>query len=309
MSHGQTKNQPNNPGWAGVRLKPYLFSYGIIHLRTTVRKHLPRSIYVDLARYYRVLDFRGIIDRKCYVEIPYLLDIAKFPSKRRVCNNITNRSQTHMSESTKPQPKIKNIIFDFDGTIADSLDTAEEIMVSLAKRFGVELKPNYIETVREHGMRGVIKELRIGPFKLLRILRAFRKSMADKADEYKTFPETLTLLEQLHEEGITMAVVTNSTEKAVEIFCKKHNIHYFKFVKANWKMFGKSTLLSRLMRKHKMDPAETMYVGDETPDITASQKAGIRSGAAGWGNTNIKSLAAKKPSYIFKRPKDILKVV
>ena len=51
-----------------------------------------------------------------------------------------------------------------------------------------------------------------------------------------------------------------------------------------------------------------LYIGDETRDIRASQKAGINVAAATWGFNSLDALRSQNPTYLLDHPSDLLKV-
>jgi phosphoglycolate phosphatase len=66
--------------------------------------------------------------------------------------------------------------------------------------------------------------------------------------------------------------------------------------------------LKRIRRTFSLAHGEIVYVGDETRDLRAAQKAGIPSVGVTWGFNNKKSLAAFKPALLADEPKDLLQL-
>jgi phosphoglycolate phosphatase len=74
----------------------------------------------------------------------------------------------------------KTIIFDFDGTIADTFSSSIEIINSLANKFGFKKFENEeIEKLRSKNMQDIVKEFHIPFFKLPSMINSFT-SLAQK---------------------------------------------------------------------------------------------------------------------------------
>ena len=65
-------------------------------------------------------------------------------------------------------------------------------------------------------------------------------------------------------------------------------------------------LLKRIIKKYKIDKSQTYYIGDETRDIDAAKKNGVKSIAVTWGYNSEQVLLKYKPSFIAQKPEDIL---
>jgi len=65
---------------------------------------------------------------------------------------------------------MKTVIFDFDGTIADTFRFTFDIVKELAPKYGYEpLSVEEIELLREMSFKDIIRKYKIGPVKLLRM--------------------------------------------------------------------------------------------------------------------------------------------
>jgi phosphoglycolate phosphatase-like HAD superfamily hydrolase len=71
-------------------------------------------------------------------------------------------------------------------------------------------------------------------------------------------------------------------------------------------LFGKSKSIKKLLRKNGYNRAEVVYIGDETRDIAAAKKAGVKSMAVSWGFNSKDVLASSNPDVLLEQPKDLL---
>ena len=59
------------------------------------------------------------------------------------------------------------------------------------------------------------------------------------------------------------------------------------------------------MKDKDLKLSEMIYIGDETRDIQAAKKAGIRSAAVTWGYNSRKALEAQSPDYLIHSPQEL----
>ena len=89
----------------------------------------------------------------------------------------------------------KAIIFDFDGTIADTFDAIVSITNCLALEFGYKLATlEDIEQFRNLSSREIIHKSGVSFFKLPFLLRKVRAGLNKKIQELNHFPELKKLL-------------------------------------------------------------------------------------------------------------------
>lgn len=194
------------------------------------------------------------------------------------------------------------IIFDFDGTLADSLEVYTK---ALNETFGTKYTPHKI---RQKGTVKIIKEMNIPRFLLpLYILKARQKinKLITKISLFEDMPSVLKKLHTKHE----LAIVTSNSKQNVISILKKHNLeNKFELIEDSLVYFGKYKKIKKVIRKLNYPLNEVFYIGDETRDIEAAKKAGIRSIAVTWGFEEEKLLKKAHPSLIIKKPVDLLKL-
>jgi phosphoglycolate phosphatase len=73
-------------------------------------------------------------------------------------------------------------------------------------------------------------------------------------------------------------------------------------------LFGKDKLITKFLKKYNLNASEILYVGDETRDIVACQKVGVKIAWVEWGYDTKEAAAAVNPDYLAASPRDILSV-
>ena len=101
---------------------------------------------------------------------------------------------------------------------------------------------------------------------------------------------------------------SNKSENIFSYLKKYHLEKYFSEIAEDSSYFGKHIGLNKIVKKHNFNKQEVLYLGDETRDIEAARKTGIKSGAVLWGFEGSVPLTAAKPNYLFTKPLDLLKI-
>jgi phosphoglycolate phosphatase len=195
------------------------------------------------------------------------------------------------------------IIFDFDGTLADSMEDLIAEYNRLAPRFRVQpLAREDLAHLRTLGPHAALKAQGVSLWKLPLLVHAMRSALRGHVAGLEPFPGIAPALRELSALGARLAILsTNSTEN-INGFLARHDLSVFEHVAGGSSMFGKARALQRLISKHRFDPSQTWYVGDEVRDIAAASAAGVRSASVGWGYGARSTLVAHKPDRFVEQP-------
>jgi len=199
-----------------------------------------------------------------------------------------------------------NLIFDFDGTICDSLETVVEIVNNQLPKYGKI--PATSELVRKLGIKKLILESKIPKTQIPKFIKNSRQKMFEVISSLEIFPEltgVIIELSKLHTLGI---LTTNSEENARKFLSAHKLLKYFDFVYSELSVFGKHHKLKKILSKYSFATKETYYVGDETRDIEATKKIDIKSVAVTWGYESKSILAKLNPDYLISQPKELLNI-
>ena len=198
------------------------------------------------------------------------------------------------------------LLFDFDGTIADTFDDGFQILNQLAEEFGFRpLRPEDLEKARDMRTRELMKFLGIPMTKMSRIAKRGSEELHGRMPGVKPLPGVPELLRELHRSGFRLGIVTSNTEANVRLFLQRFDLDFFAFIRSSSKLLGKAHEIRGVIKTEKVPAAEILFIGDETRDIEASQKAGIRIAAVSWGYNSRKSLAGMSPDFLFDRAEDL----
>ena len=202
------------------------------------------------------------------------------------------------------------IVFDFDGTIADTLSVVIKISNRLADHYGYKKIPlSDLPKLREKKPSAVLKHLGISIFKLPIVVRKIRFEMNKEIAHLKTAVDLRDMLIHLKENGCVLGILTtNSRENATE-FLKNNNLELFDFVYSGRAVFGKSRLLKKLMKEKRIPHADLIYIGDEIRDVEAAKKAGIKVIGVTWGYNTKTALLTSHPDHIVEKPEELKNII
>ncbi|MBD2384917.1 HAD-IA family hydrolase [Cylindrospermum sp. FACHB-282] len=205
----------------------------------------------------------------------------------------------------------KVIIFDFDGTIADTVDALVSIANRLAREFGyIQITPNELALLRNLTAREIIKYSGISLFKIPFLLKKVKAELKDKIHEFKPIPGIQEALIELKNQGYQLGIITSNSQDNVTEFLKLNDLDYlFEFINSGVTIFGKTTIINNVLRQRQLKPQSVIYVGDETRDIEASKKANIKVIAVTWGFNSPEALTKQNPNFLIHQPRELLDVI
>jgi len=209
---------------------------------------------------------------------------------------------------------IKVVIFDFDGTIADSLPMHFNKIIDLAKkRFSVDKKEKeIIEEIKNKSYFELMKSFKISWIKIPIILGIIKKSQKDlylQVDKIKVFPGMEKLLKDLKENSYKIGILSSNMQKNVNKFIKINQLNFFDIVYCEPNILGKDRTIKKMMKKYNLKAEEIVYVGDEIRDIVACHKMGVKMIGVSWGLHTIEALRKNGVDYIVSKPREILEII
>lgn len=202
------------------------------------------------------------------------------------------------------------MIFDFDGTIADTFSAVVSILNELSTEFGYRrAAADEIPSLMLLEPRELAQRMNVPWHKLPVLAVRVRQEMSRNMPHVRPIPGIVPALAGLRERGIGVGMLTSNNRENVSLFLAKNPELSFDFISTGSGLFSKQTRLSRLLRKHGLALSETCYVGDETRDIEAARSLGMRMVAVAWGFSAPQLLAAKQPEHLLSHPSELLSLV
>jgi phosphoglycolate phosphatase len=196
-------------------------------------------------------------------------------------------------------------IFDFDGTLADSLDWFRASFHDAIARLDLApISAEELEGMRGLSAREIMARLNVSMWQLPAIVSDMRKRKLAAAGEISLFSGIPVLLSDLQRAGIKTAIVSSDSEASVRQVLGPAAALITRF-DCGAAVFGKHWKFRRVARKLGTKPLDTICIGDEIRDIEAAKAAGMDSGAVAWGYALPGALQAAGPTYLFNSINEI----
>ncbi len=189
------------------------------------------------------------------------------------------------------------LILDFDGTLADSRPWFLGALDDAARRFGFRrVTPGEAEALRGLPTAAIRRALRVAPWQVPMIALHMRR-LAAAAPPPPLFPGTAAMLHRLATGGTTLALVTSNAEATARraLGPAAETISHWACDAA---LFGKAARFRTVMRRAGVAPRDAVAIGDESRDVEAARRAGIRVAAVTWGYATPEALVAARPDAI-----------
>lgn len=216
---------------------------------------------------------------------------------------------------SRPVMMVDLLIFDLDGTLADTKEDIATAVNLTLRRFGLpEKEPGVIYGYVGDGVRMLLQRAFQDqpPSVYDRALRVFRGHYLEHLlDTTRFYPGVADVLN--HFKTKKKAVATNKPiEYAQKIIRGLRVEEHFDMV-----LGGDSTdhlkphpgILQQILERLGVDKAKAIMIGDGVNDILAARAAGIKSCAVGYGLGRKKDLLASDPDLFCDRPQDLQKLL
>ncbi|MGB3766990.1 MAG: HAD hydrolase-like protein [Phormidesmis sp.] len=200
------------------------------------------------------------------------------------------------------------LIFDFDGTIADTLGTIVRITNRIAPEYGYSTTtPEKLKYYQSLSTKEMLQQSELPLFRLPFLLRRVRKEMAAEIDSVPIARDLVPTLRDLLAHNHRLMIMSSNSRRNIEGFLARHGIeNVFESVQGGVGLLSKARVLKRIVQRGDLDFSQVIYVGDETRDIDASKQVGILVAAVAWGFSSREALAAQKPAFLIDHPHQLL---
>lgn len=202
------------------------------------------------------------------------------------------------------------VIFDFDGTLADSAGWFASVLNEVARRYRFrEVREEDRDLLRSLDTIAICRRLGLPRWKLPFVARHMRKLAARDIGEIALFPGIAQLIVALDEAEVRLAIVSSNTLDNVRSVLGPDIARRIAIYACGASTFGKAAKFRRVLEGAQVDPQKAIAIGDEVRDLEAAARAGVASGAVAWGYAAPTFLASHTPTIMFERVEDILPAV
>ncbi|MBO9557991.1 MAG: HAD-IA family hydrolase [Caulobacter sp.] len=203
--------------------------------------------------------------------------------------------------------QIDLVIFDFDGTLADSTAWAIRAVRPLAERFKFKaVTEDEIAMLRGRSSREIMAYLGLPLWKVPLVAAHGKKMMAAEAHAIPLFAGTRDLLRSLSAAGLRLAIVSSNSEATIRSILGAELAALVDHYGCGAAIFGKAAKFKAVVKAARIPKERVLCIGDETRDIEAAREAGLACGAVEWGYATRTALADHGPTMMFSAMHEII---
>ena len=199
------------------------------------------------------------------------------------------------------------IIFDFDGTLADSLLATIHILYRLTHNNAMPAED--VSQFRGMTVVQILRRLHIPLWQALFLKQKVYGAMRDQMDHVALIPgmdEAVRALAANHR----LFVVSSNDAPNVRLFLGRFQLErYFAGIYGDANPLRKAKVLREAMQENSLTANNTWYVGDQPWDVHAAHRAGMKAVAVTWGFSNLHVLKASRPEALAFSPDELVQYI
>lgn len=208
----------------------------------------------------------------------------------------------------KKQDSLQAIVFDFDGTLADSAQCGVIATTEAFRLFGLPVpKDKDITDLMGIPIESSFKTLGadiLNEQEFNELLSSFREIYKLNSDStIVLFPGIYEMLDKIKKAQKNVAIVSSKKTDVLKKNCRQLKIDHFidVFIGSDLVHLHKPApegLHVALKLMNNDDLAKVIYIGDATVDIMMGTSAGVKTCAVLWGAHSEEELMSSDPTYI-----------
>jgi len=215
-------------------------------------------------------------------------------------------------------PRYQALLFDWDGTVADSRDAILASFTATFAHFGEAAPPSQViqPTI---GMKLTEAIVRLCPRAAgheEEWLAVYREhSLRQEAARTRLFEGMRAVIGTAAGQGLRIGVVSNKSqsglESAVQRFGLEACIHFVVGTAAGTPRKPEAAMFHRQVRPflNNTDPSQILMIGDTAIDLVFARNSGIAAGWASYGYGEPSECAALQPEHAIRYPGEILSLL
>ena len=215
---------------------------------------------------------------------------------------------------------IKAVIFDFDGTLADTLESIKHGINIAMDKFGYPHSTrDDVQAHINHGARNLIKlsipqELQNDEAKVDEVYAVYHETYKGVYLEVEELYDGMRdVVETLYKNGIKMSVLSNKQDPMVVGLCekllKREAFTEFRGQRVGAPTKPDPTVPLEICALMGIEPCECALVGDSDVDMITAKNAGFTAIGVSWGYRPPEMLLANGADFIAETPDDISKLI
>jgi len=173
------------------------------------------------------------------------------------------------------------VIFDWEGTLSDTLGQVLNCVAEEARRLGFgelneDVARQSVELGLVHAIRKVFPDLSLQQYEQL--LEAVQQSLMSRHSDVYLIPGAKAIVQRLHKAGVTMAVATNKGSQSLQRAMHITGLDdYIKYSRSAGQFSPKPSpeMVEDLLLELAIPVENALMVGDSTSDIDMASSIGM----------------------------------
>lgn len=206
------------------------------------------------------------------------------------------------------------IIFDWDGTLMDSIGLIVEAMHHAAAGFNLTTTDAAVKDIIGLSLERGIDRLfpNLSEADKIALQERYSEYYIANSDQTPFFAPIEPMLKSLKDQGKTLAVATGKKRRGLDrILMASNSADYFAVTRCTDEAKSKPDpqMLIDILEVTKMAIENAVYVGDSIFDIQMANQLGMTSIAVDYGAATPEQLATRNPSYQVATPIELAKLL
>lgn len=198
------------------------------------------------------------------------------------------------------------LLFDFDGTLADSYGMVLEITHTLLDRHGItKVEPEHF---RDRDDLPVTQKMRMLSF-MMKIRPEFVALYGENLEKIHLFDGMLELLLACRKKGYRIAVLSSNAVENIRAFFGRYSLPFELEIVSSNGLFGKHKTIKEFAKDHGVAMSDLLYIGDEIRDVKACNRCGADVVFVRWGLDAGANLEEFKVRYEVDTPKALAELL
>lgn len=197
------------------------------------------------------------------------------------------------------------VLWDFDGTLADTFTCMVSAYNALAARRGLRLIDDP-QAVRGLSPLALLQKLQIPLLRAPSLLSSLLAGVHRDMPGIRLFPGIHEVLDGLKQAGCRMSVLSSNSRENI-LACLRANgvADSFESIVGYRRVLGKGDGIRRFLKGRAAVSERAIYVGDEVRDILAARKAGVDVAVVTWGYNTREVLRDHAPDFVIEQPEQL----
>lgn len=204
----------------------------------------------------------------------------------------------------------KAVIFDFDGTLADTEGFLRKIYGEIARE--KKWKPLdrrkfrnlFTASIWDAGLWA-----KFMPWRVAHLVNQSRHRLKNEYKQIKIFTGMKQAIQKLDKSGYDIYVLSRNWQSTVQLVVDNNGLGKTVHVMEKPGFFSKHKSVKKLIAQKNYSRDNTWMVGDEVRDLYAAKRARVAFIGVTWGFQEGKTLRAFHPTAVVKSPEEIVKII